>query len=165
MYLERESSWVKQDSKLNMELHYKDDLYLIEKRYKKLANSISKILKDPKKDLHHYPNITYDQSVIKSNTHFPPLPTKSMLSTITTYTNILTSTTLTTRYKYALLKNIGAAKAKENQMVVTAKNRNEKMTKKIAQEHQHFLLWKNGTAPPPSTRITTTITTIQEQYQ
>ena len=96
MYLERESSWVKQDSKLNMELHYKDDLYLIEKRYKKLANSISKILKDPKKDLHHYPNITYDQSVIKSNTHFPPLPTKSMLSTITTYTNILTSTTLTT---------------------------------------------------------------------
>ena len=41
-------------------------------------------------------------------------------------TNNVTTTTLTPLYKYALLKNIGAAKAKENQMVVTAKNRNEK---------------------------------------
>ena len=118
IYLEPESSWVKQDSELNMELYGKDELRLIEKGYKKLANFISKILKDPKKDLHYYPNITYDQTVIKTNTHFPPLPTKSTLSTITAYTNNLTSTTLTPRYRYALLKNIGASKAKENQMVV-----------------------------------------------
>ena len=83
-----------------------------------------------------------------------------MLSTITAYTNNLTSTTLTPRYEYALLKNIGAAKAKENQIVVTAKNRNEKITKKLAQEHQLFLPWKNRTPPPPSTTMTKTITTI-----
>ena len=79
IYLEPESSWVIQDSELNMELYGKDELRLIEKGYKKLANFISKILKDPKKDLHYYPNITYDQPVIKTNTHFPPLPTKSTL--------------------------------------------------------------------------------------
>ena len=90
------------------------------------------MLEDHKKDLHHYPIITYDQPVIKTNTHFPLLPTKSMLLIITAYANSLTTTTLTPRYKYALLKNIGAAKAKENQMVVTAKNRNGKMNKKIS---------------------------------
>ena len=132
MYLKPESSWEKQDSELNMELYYKDELHLIEKGYKKLADSISEILKDSKKDLHHYPNIAYDQPVIKTNTHFPFLPAKSMLSTNTAYTNNLTTTTLTPRYKYFLLKNIGAAKAKENQMVVTAKSRNEKMNKKIS---------------------------------
>ena len=89
-----------------MELSYDDKLHIIEKRYKKLANSIIKILKGPKKVLHHYPNITYDQPVIKINTHFPPLPTKSTLSTIASYTNNLTSTKLTPRY-------IGAAKAKK----------------------------------------------------
>ena len=91
MCLEPESSWVKQDSEINMELCFKDKLHLIEKGYKKLADSISEILKDPKKDLHHYPNITYDQPVIKTHTHFPLLPTKSMLSTITAYTNNLTT--------------------------------------------------------------------------
>ena len=46
-------------------------------------------------------------------------------------------------------------------MVVTAKSRNEKMNKKkLAQEDQLFLLWKNRTPPPPpsSTTITTTTT-------
>ena len=89
MYLEPESSWAKQDSELNMELHYKDELHLIEKGHKKLANSISDILKGPPRDLHHYPNITYDQPVIKTNIHFPPILTNSMLSTIKGYTNIL----------------------------------------------------------------------------
>ena len=112
-----------------MELYYGDELHLTQKGYKKLAYSISEILKDPKKDLHHYPNITYDQPVIKTSTHVAPLPTKSVLSTIKLYTNNVTTTTLTPRYKYPLLKNIGAAKAKENQMVVTAKNRNEKKKK------------------------------------
>ena len=79
IYLEPESSWVKQDSELNMELFCNDELRLIEKGYEKLANFISEILKDPKKDLHYYPNTTYDQPVIKTNTHFPPLPTKSTL--------------------------------------------------------------------------------------
>ena len=65
-----------------MELYYRDELHLTEKGYKKLANSISEILKDPKKDLHHYPNITYDQPVIKTSTHVAPLPATSMLSTI-----------------------------------------------------------------------------------
>ena len=132
MYLKPESSWLKQDLEFNMELYYKDELHLIEKGYKKLANITSKILKDPKKDLHDYPNINYDQPVIKSNTYFPPLSTKSMLSTITAYTNNLTTTMLARQYKYALLKNIGTTKPKENQMVVTAKNSNEKMTKKIS---------------------------------
>ena len=150
MCLEPESSWVKQDSEINMELYYKDKLHLIEKGYKKLADSISEILKDPKKDLHHYPNITYDQPVIKTHTHFPLLPTKFMLSTITAYTNNLTTTTVILRYKYALLKNIGAAKAKENQMVVTAKNHNEKMNKNIS----------TRTPPPPSTTTTMTTTPI-----
>ena len=50
-----------------MELFYDGKLLLIEKGYKKLANSIRKILKGPKKGLHHYPNITYDQPVIKIN--------------------------------------------------------------------------------------------------
>ena len=48
-------------------------------------------------------------------------------------------------------------------MVVTAKSRNEKMNKKkLAQEDQLFLLWKNRTPPPPpsSTTITTTTITI-----
>ena len=70
MYLKPESSWVKQDLEFNMELYYKDELHLIEKGYEKLANITSKILKDPKKDLHDYPNINYDQPVIKSNTYF-----------------------------------------------------------------------------------------------
>ena len=138
MYLEPEPSWVRQDSELNMELCYKDKPYLIGKGNNKLANSISEISKDPKIDLHHYPNITYDQPVIKTNTNFPSLPTKSMISTITAYPNNLTSTTLTPGYKYALLKNIGPAKAKENQMVVTAKNRNEKMNKKISTRKPTF---------------------------
>ena len=64
-----------------MKLYYKNELHLIEKGYKKLVTSISGILKDPKKDLHHYPNVTYDQPVTKTNTHFPSLPTKSTLST------------------------------------------------------------------------------------
>ena len=55
-----------------------------------------------------------------------------MLSTITAYTNNLTTTMVARQYKYALLKNIGTTKPKENQMVVTAKNSNEKMTKKIS---------------------------------
>ena len=42
MYLEPELSGVKQDSELN-------ELHLIEKGYKKFANSISKVLKYPKK--------------------------------------------------------------------------------------------------------------------
>ena len=50
MYLEPESNWVKQDSKLNMELYYKGQLHLIEKGYKNIADSISDILKDPQKD-------------------------------------------------------------------------------------------------------------------
>ena len=83
MYLEPESSWVKQDSELTMELFYKDELHPIEKGYKKLADSISEILRDPKKGFHHYPNITYDQPVVKTNTYFLLLPTKSTLSTIT----------------------------------------------------------------------------------
>ena len=115
-----------------MELYYKQELHLIEKGYKKLTDSISEILKGPKKDLHHSPNTTYDQPVNKTNAHFPLLPTKSMLSTNTAYTNNFNTTTLTPRYKYTLLKKIGAAKAKENQMVVTAKSRNEKMNKKIS---------------------------------
>ena len=117
-----------------MELYYKDKLHLIAiaKGFKKLTDSISETLKDPNKDLHYYPNITNDQPVIKTNTHFPLLSTMSMLSTITAYTNNLTTTTLTPRYKYALLKNIGAAKAKENQTIVTAENRNEKINKKVS---------------------------------
>ena len=115
-----------------MDLYYKDELHLIEKGYKKLANSIHEIVKDPKKDLQHYPNITYDQPVIKTNTHFPPLPTKSMLSTIKVYTNNLTNSTRMPLNKYALLKNIGATKAKENEMVVTARNCNERINKKIS---------------------------------
>ena len=95
MYLQPESSWVKQDLELTMELYYKDEFHLIKKDYKKLADSISDILKEPKKDLYHYPNITYDQPVIKTNTHFPLLPTKSMLSTNTAYINNLTTTMLT----------------------------------------------------------------------
>ena len=43
-------------------------------------------------------------------------------------------------------------------MVVTAKNRNEKMNKKLAQEHQSFPLWKNRTPPPSSTTTITTTT-------
>ena len=115
-----------------MDLYYKDELHLIEKGYKKLANSIHEIVKDPKKDLQHYPNITYDQPVIKTNTHFPPLPTKSMLSTIKVYTNNLTNSMQMPLNKYALLKNIGATKAKENEMVVTARNCNERINKKIS---------------------------------
>ena len=46
MYLEPESSGVKQDLKLNMELYYNDELHLI-KVIKKLANSIIEILKGP----------------------------------------------------------------------------------------------------------------------
>ena len=80
MYLEPQSSWVKPDSELNMELYYKDELHPIEKGYKKLADSISEILKGLKKDLHHFPNITYDQPVIKNNTNFPLLSTKNVLS-------------------------------------------------------------------------------------
>ena len=34
------------------------------------------------------------------------------------------------------------------------------MNKKLAQEHQLFLLWKNRSPPAPSTAITTTITTM-----
>ena len=115
-----------------MDLYYKDELHLIEKGYKKLANSIHEIVKDPKKDLQHYPNITYDQPVIKTNTHFPPLPTKSMLSTIKVYTNNLTNSTRMPLNKYTLLKNIGATKAKENEMVVTARNCSERINKKIS---------------------------------
>ena len=114
-----------------MQLYYRDEIHLIEKCYRKLANSISEISKDSKKDLHHYPNITSDQPFIKTNTHFPLLPTKSLLSTVTAHINNLTTTRLTPRYKYALLKSIGAAKAKENEMVVTVKNCNEKANKKI----------------------------------
>ena len=33
-------------------------------------------------------------------------------------------------------------------------------TKKLAQEHQLFLLWKNRTSPAPSTTITAAITTM-----
>ena len=90
------------------------------------------MVKDPKKDLQHYPNITYDQPVIKTNTHFPPLPTKSMLSTIKVYTNNFTNSTRMPQNKYTLLKNIGATKAKENEMVVTARNCNERINKKIS---------------------------------
>ena len=115
-----------------MDLYYKDELHLIEKGYKKLANSIHEIVKDPKKDLQHYPNITYDQPVIKTNTHFPPLPTKSMLSTIKVYTNNLTNSTRMPLNKYTLLKNIGATKANENEMVVTPRNCNERINKKIS---------------------------------
>ena len=142
-----------------MELYYKDELHLIEKGYKKLTNSISEILKGPKKDLHHYPNRTYGQPVMKTNKHFPALPTKFILSTIKVFTHNLTTTTLTPRYEYALLKNIGTAKAKENQMIVTVKNRNEKI-KKLAQENQLFLLWEKRTPPPLSTTTTTATTTI-----
>ena len=48
-----------------------------------------------------------------------------------------------------------------NQMVVTAKDCYEKMNKKLAQEHQLFLLRKNIRAPPltATTAIKTTITT------
>ena len=141
MYLEPESSCVKQDLGLNMQLYYKDELHLIEKCYRKLADSISEILKHPKKDLHHYPNIIYDQAVIKTNTHFPLLPTKSMLSTITAHTNNLTTTRLTPRYKYALLKSIGSAKAKENQMAVTVRNCNEKTNKKNYHENTNFFFF------------------------
>ena len=35
-----------------MELYYKDELHLIGKGYKKLTNSINKLLKDPKKEYH-----------------------------------------------------------------------------------------------------------------
>ena len=47
-------------------------------------------------------------------------------------------------------------------MIVTAKNHNEKITKKLAQEHQLFLLWKNRTPQLSSatTIRTTTATTI-----
>ena len=130
-----------------MELYYKDKLHLMEKGYKKLANSFSEILKGPKKDLHHYPNITYDRSVIRINTHFPPLPTKSMLSTTKVYTKNLTTTTLTPRYKYALLKNIGATKAKENQMLVTTKNRNDKINKKVSTRTTTFSSPQNTATP------------------
>ena len=142
-----------------MDLYYKDELHLIEKGYKKLANSIHEIVKDPKKDLQHYPNITYDQPVIKTNTHFPPLPTKSMLSTIKVYTNNLTNSTRMPLNKYALLKNIGATKAKENEMVVTARNCNERINKKISTRTPTFPFWKNRTPSPPPLIITTTTTT------
>ena len=95
-----------------MELYYQDELHLIEKGYKKLVNSISVILKRPQIDFHPYPSITFDQPVIKTNTHFPPLSTKSMLTTIKVYTNNVTTTTLAPRYDYPLLKNIGAKKTK-----------------------------------------------------
>lgn len=42
IYLEIELSWVKQNSELNMELHYKDELHFIGKVYKKFVNSTSK---------------------------------------------------------------------------------------------------------------------------
>ena len=71
------------------------------------------------KERHHCPNITCEKPVIKTNTRFPPLPTKSTSSTNTTYTNNLTSTVQTPRYKYVLLENIRVAKAKENQTVST----------------------------------------------
>ena len=64
-----------------MESHYKDELHLIEKGYKKLAYSISKLLKDSSKEYDHYPNITCEKPAIKTNIHFPLLPTKSTLST------------------------------------------------------------------------------------
>ena len=43
-------------------------------------------------------------------------------------------------------------------MAVTAKSHNEKMSKKLAQEHQLFLLWKNRIPPALLTKITTTTT-------
>ena len=79
IYLEPESSWVKQNSEFNMELYYKDELHHIEKAYKKLANFVSKILKYPNTKYHDYPNITCEKPSIKTNTHFPLLPTKSTL--------------------------------------------------------------------------------------
>ena len=44
-------------------------------------------------------------------------------------------------------------------MIVTVKNRNEKI-KKLAQENQLFLLWEKRTPPPLSTTTTTATTTI-----
>ena len=82
-----------------MELYYKDEIHLVEKGYKQLTNSISKVLKDPRKEHHHYPNITCGKPTIKTNTHFPPLPAKSTLSTNTTYTNNLTFAALIPLYK------------------------------------------------------------------
>ena len=113
-----------------MELYYKDKLHLIEKGYKKLTDSISEILKDPKKGLHYYPNITNDQPAIKTNTHFPLLSTKSMLSTITAYTNNLTTTTLTPRYKYALLKNTPSSNNTLIQIRPPQKRRSSKSQRK-----------------------------------
>ena len=128
-----------------MELYYQDELHVIEKGYKKLVNSISAILKRLQIDFHHYPNIIFDQPAIKTNTHFPPLSTKSMLTT-----NNVTTTTLAPQYNCALLKNIGAAKSKENQMVVTAKNCNEKLNKQIST--------RTPTFPPLEKQSTTTTT-------
>ena len=89
-----------QDYKATLADGNKVELHLIGKGYKRLSNSISEILKDLKKDLHHYLNINCDKPVVKTNTHFPPLPTNSTPSTITAYTNKITSATLTLRYKY-----------------------------------------------------------------
>ena len=116
-----------------MEINYRDALHLIEKGYKKLGSSISEILKDPKEDIHHIFLFCQQNPCYQ-------------LSVITTYT-----TTLTPWYKQAFLKNIGAAKAKENQVVVTAKNGNEKMNKKISTRVPHF----------PSSEKHNTITTIR----
>ena len=49
---------------------------------------------------------------------------------------------------------------KYNQMVITAKDCYEKMNKKLAQEHQLFLLRKNITAPPSTAITAITTTTI-----
>ena len=64
---------------------------------KKLTNFIRKVLKDSNKEYHHYPNISCEKPVIKTNTHFPLLPKKSTLSFNTTDTNNLTSAALNQR--------------------------------------------------------------------
>ena len=117
-----------------MELSYDDKLHLIEKHYKKLANSISKILKGPKKVLHHYPNITYDQHVIK-------------ISSFANKTQVINYHILH-KQSYLFKANTSiqvrppeknrSSKSQKNQMVVTAENRNEKMSKKISTSTSTF---------------------------